>query len=174
MDSAKIRTVIARQLLASLSTLKAAIDSCPEDQLHERHGDYPFSQVAFHALFYCDFYLSASDEEFFSQEFHVSRRDVFDDYEELEYRPAVKTYAAGFLSEYVEHCRTKIEATLRDIADAELESPAAVKTNGITRMELFVDTLRHTQHHAAQLGLRVQLLTGKELGWVESGWKQLS
>ena len=35
-----------------------------------------------------------------------------------------------------------------------------------TRAELSIQVTRHVQHHAAQLGLRVQLITGKELDWV--------
>jgi hypothetical protein len=166
-----IRSVIMSQLLASLATLKSCIQNCPKDQLNERHQDYPFSQVAFHALFYCDFYLSRSEDEFFKQPFHIAHKETFDDYEELEYKIPQKLYEYDFLMSYVGHCKDKIVATLQGIEEKELQARAGVKKNEISKMELFIDTSRHTQHHAAQLGLRVQFLTGKEMDWVESGWK---
>jgi hypothetical protein len=39
-------------------------------------------------------------------------------------------------------------------------------------MELLIEIARHIQHHAAQLGLRIQQITGKELQWVNSGWNE--
>jgi len=164
-----IRTVLESQALASLAMLKACIGECPRDQFHERHGDYPFSQVAFHALFYCDFYFSESEEEFKKQPFHRSHAELFEGYEELEYRPARNTYEFEFLMEYAGHCARKIGEELPRFTDERLAESAKVKTNGISRLELVVDSIRHTQHHAAQLGLRVQLLTGKETAWVERG-----
>jgi hypothetical protein len=164
--------IIENQLLASLAMLRAAIRDCPPDQLAATHQDYPFSQVAFHALFYCDFYLSESEAEFFNQKFHKMNLGTFDDYEELEYRQAVKTYDLDFLLLYVQHCKDKITVTMRENSGGKYLEQAKVKGNPISRLELFVDTARHTQHHAAQLGLRVQFLTRKEMNWIESGWSQ--
>jgi len=164
--------IIENQLLAGLAMLRAAILDCPPDQLAAAHQDYPFSQVAFHALFYCDFYLSESEEEFFNQIFHKANLDTFDDYEELEYRQAVKIYDLDFLLLYVQHCKDKITKTMRENSLEKCQEQAKVKKNPISRLELFVDTARHTQHHAAQLGLRVQFLTRKEMKWKESGWFQ--
>jgi hypothetical protein len=79
-----IQTSIERQMLASLATLKACIENCPKEQLNGKHKDYPFSQVAFHALFYCDYYLSGSKDEFFNQDFHMANESIFDDYESSE------------------------------------------------------------------------------------------
>jgi hypothetical protein len=165
------RSGIEKQLLAALATLKACIENCPKDQLNERHGDYPFSQVAFHALFYFDFYLSDSEAEFFAQDFHVRNKAIFDDYEELEYRLPVKVYTHPFLMEYVDHCKKKIGDMTRNATENSLKEDSVMWKGKISKMELYIYTLRHTQHHAAQLGLRVQFLTGKEMDWVGSGWK---
>jgi len=166
------QTIIKQQLLASLATLKQCVDTCPKEQIHEKHKDYPFSQVVFHALFYCDFYLSESKETFFKQDFHIKYKNVFDDYEELEDRLPTKLYEIAFLNQYVEHCRGKIEKALDEITDMELMQNSKMRKNEIVKEELFIDLCRHMQHHAAQLGLRIQVLTGKELQWITSGWKE--
>jgi len=166
------QTIIKQQLLASLATLKQCVDTCPKEQIHEKHNDYPFSQVVFHALFYCDFYLSKSKETFFKQDFHIKNKNIFADYEELEYRLPTKLYEIAFLNQYIGHCRKKIEKTLEDITDIELKQNSKMREMEITKEELFIDLCRHMQHHAAQLGLRIQILTGNELQWITSGWKE--
>jgi len=36
----------------------------------------------------------------------------------------------------------------------------------MTRMEHYVNCIRHTQHHAAQLGPKLQFITGVEMNWI--------
>jgi hypothetical protein len=72
-DPATIQPALAAQLGAALDTLGYCIEQCPEDQWQESHGDYPFSQVVFHTLFFCDYYLSGSMGDFRSQDYHAAQ-----------------------------------------------------------------------------------------------------
>ena len=39
----------------------------------------------------------------------------------------------------------------------------------MTKIERYLNSIRHIQHHAAQLGLRLQFITGKEMDWLSRG-----
>jgi hypothetical protein len=170
MGSRSIARGLASQLLASLYMLKDCMDRCPLEEWHERHGDYPFSQVLFHALFDCDYHLCDSDEEFKEQLFHRENPDNFGDYEELEDRvpPHLQDYA--FMIGYYEHCREKIASAMETKDEGSLITPNADIRKNMTRLERYVNLIRHVQHHAAQLGLRLQLVTGKEMEWISRGY----
>jgi hypothetical protein len=43
----------------------------------------------------------------------------------------------------------------------------------ISRAELHVYNLRHIQHHAAQLSLRLRLDAQQEIPWIGSGWREV-
>lgn len=161
------------QLLATMSTLKQSIDTCPEKEWNERHGDYPFSQVVFHALFFTDYYLSENEEEFLAQEFHKTNTSLFTDYEELENKIPEHLYTVEQINGYLKFCITKIRSKLANEGLRSLSEESGFKNRRMSKMELYIYVIRHIQHHAAQLGLRVQQLTGRELVWIRSGWKDI-
>ncbi len=130
----------------------------------------PFSQVVFHALFYSDFYLDESEALFKAQPFHVLHKAVFADYEELENRMPVGRYDKEFCVEYLLHSLAKVRRYFLDKNEEWLLSASPQHGKIKTRLELFVYTLRHIQHHAAQLGLRLQYLSKREMPWFRSGW----
>jgi len=168
-----IKTLILNQMTASLDTLKYCIDSCPESEWQEAHKDAPFSQVVFHAIFYADFYLGRDSIPFKDQPFHVSHRDTFKDYEEMEDKIPVHLYEKAFCLDYLAHCVAKMRATVEAETADSLSGDSGIDFRKISRAELYVYNMRHIQHHAAQLGLRIQMVTDKEMPWF-SGAKVVS
>ena len=158
MDCAK------NQMLAALATLRQCVETCPDGEWNAIHGDAPFSQAVFHTLFCLDFYLSSNEADFKNQTFHTAHAALFRDYEELEYKKAVHTYTLAEIKTYLEFCRQKIMSL--DVNDA-LKTSAH---KNFSQLELCIYISRHTQHHAAQLGLRIQQITGEELKWFSSGY----
>lgn len=57
LDSFK--TVLANQYEAALCTLNMCIDQCPDSGWDSPVANLTFSQVAFHALFFTDYYLGS-------------------------------------------------------------------------------------------------------------------
>ncbi len=102
-----IKGIIANQYEASLCTLAACIDRCPDSAWQMPIGIYPFSQVVFHTLFFADYYLGRDGESLRKQPFHRENQPFFDDYEQLEYRKPVGLYDRPALRTYMGHCRTK-------------------------------------------------------------------
>ncbi len=154
------------QLTASLLMLKDCIDRCPQEEWHERHDDYPFSQVVFHALFDCDLNMCEDEKELKSQQIHEEHKEEFGNYEELEGRIAAKVYAQEFIKKYYLHCLEKITVALDQKTNDELLISGSDYYRTMTKMERYVNCIRHTQHHAAQLGLRLQFVTREEMEWV--------
>jgi hypothetical protein len=154
------------QLLASLYMLKDCIDRCPDKEWNERHNDYPFSQIIFHTLFDCDLNLSENEEELKEQIFHRENRQEYGNYEELDDRIKENLYERIFITKYYKHCLVKIEEKLKNRTSDELLLPNSDFYKSMTKMERYVNCIRHTQHHVAQLGLRLQFITGKEMDWI--------
>lgn len=160
-----MKSLISNQMKAGLDTLKYCIEICPDSEWQKAHKDAPFSQVAFHTLFYADFYLGKDSVPFKEQSFHTSHIDIFKDYEEMEDKIPQNLYEKQFCFDYLTHCITKLKTTVEAETKETLAGESGINFRKITRAELYIYNLRHIQHHAAQLGLRIQLVTGKEMPW---------
>jgi hypothetical protein len=163
---------LASQLLAGLYMLKDCIDRCPEKEWNERHNDYPFSQVVFHTLFDCDYSLCDNREEFKSQIFHKNNREIFADYEELEDRIRNHLYNQEFIQQYYKHCVKKVINAINIKSNDDLLIPNNDVYKNMTQLERYVNAIRHIQHHTAQLGLRLQFVTDKEMDWISRGYRE--
>jgi uncharacterized damage-inducible protein DinB len=147
-----------------LKTLNQCINNCSDKEWQKPHNDAPFSQVIFHTLFYTDYYLSPNENEFKSQLFHEQNPGIFRNYEELEYRKPEQLYTKEEIKLYMNYCYNKINEYFD-----KLDDTALIKECGHRNMksiELLIYIIRHIQHHSAQLGLRIQQITGKELEWI--------
>lgn len=162
---------IVQQVLAGLSTLQQTIAFCPDDEWQEDHGDAPFSQVVFHTLFYTDFYLQRGEESFKQQPYHDKHATMFRDYEELEFKKAEQLYTKEECMDYLDFCVEKVQKTIMEETLESLQGSSCISFREGSRLELYLYLVRHIQHHAAQLGLRIQFITGRELNWVSRGWK---
>jgi hypothetical protein len=162
---------LASQMLASIQTLKACMDRCPDAEWNQAHKDWPFSQVLFHTLFDCDLSLCRQRDELKEQAFHRQNQAVFADYEELGDGPRKRVYDRDFLNRYYEHCQRKISLVIEGEASANLLVPKSDIYGNMTRCERYVNAIRHIQHHAAQLGLRLQYLDGRELDWISRAYE---
>ena len=172
MGKSMIASGLASQLLAGLYMLKDCIDRCPEKKWHARHKDHPFSLVVFHALFDCDYHLCDDAAEFKEQPFHRNNRAGFGDYEELDDRMPQQLQERDFINRYHAHCREKVVSAIETKTDADLIIPNADVRRNMTRLERYVNLIRHLQHHTAQLGLRLQFDTGEEMDWIARGYEK--
>ena len=53
--------MISRQFAAAIQMLRSAIEACPDTLWDNRFEGSPFWHLAYHALFFIDFYLSYAD-----------------------------------------------------------------------------------------------------------------
>jgi hypothetical protein len=165
-----IKDALAHQYEAALCTLNACIDGCPQSAWNGPVANLAFCQVAFHVLFFTDLYLGPSVESLGEQQFHRDNAQVFRDYEELEDRKQQLLYDKQFIKAYLEHCRQKALQVIATETPDSLAAPAGLARLKFTRAELHVYNIRHIQHHAAQLILRLRLDLGQDMRWFGSGW----
>ncbi len=68
--------------------------------------------------------------------------------------------------------RTKAKETLAQESAEILVGPSGFRRRNCSRAELHVYNIRHIQHHAAQLILRLRLDAGIAIPWVSREWKE--
>jgi hypothetical protein len=165
------RELIANQYEAALCTLNACVDKCPESAWNGKVVNLKFCQAVFHTLFYADYYLGVSEEPFRQQPFHREHADVFRDYEELEDHAPVQLYEKTWIKIYLQFCRAKAIEVARTETTDSLAAPAGFPRKSFSRAELHVYNIRHIQHHAAQLSMRLRIDSQQDVPWFRSGWK---
>ena len=168
---APLRQLIANQLDAALSTMNACVRGCPPALWEARVGALTFDQVAFHALFFTDYYLGPDEASFRGQPFHREHATSFCDYEEFEDRAQAAHYGVPFLLAYLPHCRTKAAEVMAAETEQTLAGRCGFPRRAMSRAELYVYNTRHLQHHAAQLSLRLRLDAGIDIPWFGGGWR---
>ena len=71
---------------------------------------------------------------------------------------------------YLEHCRRLARAVVAAETETSLEQLAGYAWTPLKRAELHVYNVRHLQHHAAQISLRLRAEANMEVPWIKSGW----
>ncbi len=165
------KTLVTKQYEAALSMLKASVNSCPDAVWNSRGANYKYCQLVFHTLIFTDLYLGPDVESLRRQPFHLRNERIFGDYEEFEDRPLVRLYDKAFILAYLEHCRRKVSEVIEGEAADTLSALSGTR-KALSRAELHIYNIRHIQHHAGQLSLRLRLETGEGVEWVGSGWRE--
>lgn len=166
-----IKTLLTHQYEAALCNLNACIDQCPNDRWQSLVRELTFDQVVLHTLFYADLYLGRDEASFRAQPFHRDNPDFFRDYEELQDRKPELHYDRAPIRRYLQHCRAKAAAMIATETAETLSAPCGLPRRNFSRAELYIYNLRHIQHHAAQLTLRLRLDINANIPWFGSGWR---
>jgi hypothetical protein len=165
------KSALIGQFHAALSTLGAAARQCPEEHWHGLVCTQPFSHVAYHALFYADFYLSRDEASYRRPSFHRVEYQFFGGTKLPPDEEPISDFAfpRDIIFEYVEHCRRKATESIAAETVESLVGPSGFWWYKIPRAEFHVNNVRHIQHHAAHMGLFLRRVAGIEIGWVATG-----
>jgi hypothetical protein len=156
------------QFGAAIDMLENAIVACPDELWSDpsRRPAWPrkdvvgFWYVAFHALFWLDFYLSGSREDFAPPASFTL--DELDPAGVLPERP----YTKRELLDYLSHCRSKCRRTIESLTDAIADRQCRFVWGDVVFAELLLYNMRHVQHHGAQVNLMLRQNTDSAPGWV--------
>lgn len=163
------------QFGAAIDMLDNTINACPEE-LWDKKNDltdafaarwYEYWYLAFHTLFWLDYYLSESREDFAPPApFGLEELDPQGAFPPRVY---TKDELCGYLAHNREKCRTRI---------ASLTEESALKRFRFGKMhmsmyELLLYNMRHVQHHAAQLNLILRQFAGQSQGWIGCATQEL-
>jgi hypothetical protein len=160
------KTILWNQFGAAIDMLDNALHACPDklwqERLYNVHSPQPefaeFWYVGYHALFWLDFYLSDSGEEFAPPApFTLSE---FDPAGRLPERVYTKNELRTYLKHNRHKCRTRIETLTDEMAPQDRKPEMSVA-------ELLLYNMRHVQEHAAQLSLFLGQKDSSAPGWVD-------
>lgn len=163
-----LRTIIWQQFGAAIDMLENALHACPDALWHDslwndrsmRPEFSAFWYVAFHSLFWLDFYLSGSLEGFAPPA--PFTLDEMDPAGLLPERP----YTRDEILIYLDYGRKKLQATTAALTDERGQQLCNFPWGEVSFLELLLDNMRHVQEHAAQLNMYLGQKNGSTSGWV--------
>jgi hypothetical protein len=160
-----VRTILTGQFEAALCMLHDCVRKCPAERWEDKIANLSFRQVAYHTLFFADYYLSPSETAFSLRELHGRGGD--------ERRDGVCTgLSQAETLEYAAICREKAIDALAAETEASLRAEAAFARRTFSRGELHVYNLRHIQHHTGQLSAFLHKnVADADPRWIGSGWR---
>lgn len=170
MNLESYKNLIIGQYEAALCTIATIVNQVPDEIWSGKVANYGFDQSLFHTLFYTDVYLSKNEHLVADQKFHKQHADVFEGYEEFESSPPTKRYSIEFIKQYLDFCVEKSRTAVNAETEKSLAGEAEFSWHTISRGEIHPYNLRHIQHHAAQLIMRLRLDSDINIGWQKSGW----
>lgn len=100
-------------------------------------------------------------------------KDLIANQFEFEDRAPQSFYDKTSIKSYLQHCRNKATAAIAAESADTLNARAGFERRAFSRAELHVYSIRHIQHHAAQLSLRLRLDAQQDIPWIGSGWREV-
>lgn len=155
--SSFIQEELGKQFGAGLDMLSDSIGTCP-DAIWQSDGR--FSQMAYHTLFFLDYYLT-KEPVGFSPPSHFS-------YSEFEEEPELVIFSKAELLHYLNNCRSKARDFVFSLDEAQLEKRwmNESRTMNFSMLEILLYNLRHVQHHVGQLNLLLRQVTLQAPEWI--------
>ena len=133
--------------------------ACPDELWGEGPTPQAFWYLAYHTLFWLDFYMAGTPEGFAPRRLHTGR----DGPGRRLSRPDLhESRATGVL----EHSRRKCRATIAAMTDEQSAKPSGFQRLGLSHAELLLYNLRHVQHHVGQLQLLLRQRSDSVPRWV--------
>jgi hypothetical protein len=165
-----IRAALKGQYHGALAMLRKAIVKCPGEMWGREEGGVAFWRVAYHTLYFTDLYLQKDSRSFdgwakHRADFHHIRmkpRRVVT--KRAKPTPPLPPYTKEEVLEYWEDLDRRVDGLL-DAMDLEAKRSGFWWYN-MPKLDHQIVNIRHVQHHAAILGVRVRRATGTGVGWV--------
>jgi hypothetical protein len=154
------RAVLWGQFGAAIDMLENAIRSCPEELWADRTRQPEFWYLAYHTLFFLDFYLADAAEGFAPPApFTLS---------ELDFAGVLpdRVYQKEELLAFLEYGRNKARARIETLTPELAARRCNYGWFEPTRLEALFYSMRHVQHHAAQLNLLLRQAAIDPPRWV--------
>jgi hypothetical protein len=151
-----------QQFGASIDMLENALQMCPPGLWHDPQKDqwFDFWYIAYHTLFYLDFYLSDTPDNFMPPAPFTLSEFSADEF-------PMRAYEKAELLGYLEHCRQKCKAQIESFDDHKLEQRFQAWNKSFSLLELAFYNMRHVQHHAAQLNFLLRQTIDDAPKWVK-------
>jgi uncharacterized damage-inducible protein DinB len=162
LSSLRFRTTLWHQLGAATDMLENAIVACPDALWSDREQQPEFWYLAYHTLFFLDYYTSETADGFAPPA--PFTLEELDPAGVLPERPFTKDE----LLRYLEHGREKARALIESLTEETARESRRFNGRDRTVLEGLLNDIRHVQHHTAQLNLILRQQTDTAPRWVAS------
>lgn len=156
----KINNFVWSQFGASIEMLENAINLCPSNVWSQKNDFSDFWYIAYHTIFWLDFYLTEIPENFVPfQNFGLTELDpagILPD----------KVFSKEEIKVYINHCRKKCKRTVTNLNEAKVNSAYKFGSIAMTFFEIILYNMRHVQHHTAQLNILLRQQIDLAPSWV--------
>lgn len=152
-----IKAELWYQFGAGIDMLENSIRMCPENIWND---DSKFWYIAYHTLFFLDYYLTKDAAAFLPPEpFDLSEFDA-------EGGMPPRVYSKQELLDYIEHCRNKCSEVISGLSLENTSERFVNEYRNYSIFEILLYNMRHVQHHTAQLNLILRKKTNDAPDWV--------
>lgn len=140
------KQVVWSQMGASIDSLRGAIELAPPEVWGDRIGPYEFWYLAYHTIFWLDCRLHPNGDDFVPPPpFTLGEMDPAGVYPD-------RVYTKEEMLDYLGRTREKARAVIAAMTDDEARRPWAHPWSPtMPRVEWILQSIRHNQHHTAQL-----------------------
>jgi len=157
-----IQDCLKSQYHAALTMLLDAMDACPPALWTDASYVNPFWHVAYHTLFYTDFYLEPSETTFVPWPHHRQGHNRFASHPDAA--ASVVPYTAAELRAYLAHVQQKVDTAVDRL---DLTAPeSGFPWYRMSKLEHQIVNVRHLAHHVGQLAERVRQTSNHGVRWV--------
>lgn len=170
MDNKAIAAILTSQYKASLRMLRQVIEKVPSEEWNNEEYNNPNWQIAYHILWGVKFYLAANPESYHPWENAVEGAESLGGSEDWE-NPEEGVVVNGYhTQEELISFIDDIEGTLNQAIEVlPLDKSSGFEWYPYSRLELHINTIRHIQHHTAQIIERLKLKGISGFPWAVDG-----
>lgn len=154
--------ILWMQFGAALQMLENTIRACPLEVWNSENQEPQYWYIAYHTLFWTDYYASETPDE---TEFKPPVPFTTSEFDDEGLMPE-RIYSQGELLEYLGHTREKVRQFIGSLDADRLHRRFDVPWRNYSYLELTLYSLRHVQHHAAQLNLLLRQRVNTATYWV--------
>lgn len=149
------------QFGAAIDMMDRAIVACPDELWNDQSRNPQFWYVTYHTLFFLDLYLEGALDGF-----QPPAPFNLDELDPAGILPAT-VYSKELMRDYLAHgrakCRTIVAALTEERAAEFVRFPWLEE---LTYGEMLLDSIRHVQHHTAQLNLLLRQEVSNAPRWI--------
>lgn len=163
MDNGSIAAILASQYKASLGMLRQTVERIPEELWNNKDDKNPNWQIAYHVLWGVKFYLGPTAESYVPFETAIEGGESLGGSQEWE-NPEEGITVEGFhtkeeLLSFIEQLKDELPSAIDGLP---FDEPSGFEWYPYSRLELHINSIRHIQHHTAQLieRLKAEGITG--------------
>lgn len=164
MNHGEIVTALTSQYVAALEMLRSAVLQAPEEIWDSPDHENRTWRLVYHTLWGVRFYLGSSPEAFQPWEGAIEGAESLGGSWEEEGATQVEgVHTPDELLAFLDDLLANVNTA---VASQPLEAASGFEWYPCSRFELHINTIRHTQHHAAQLIARVRAHGARGIPWV--------